>query len=241
MNISKKVENKISKIKNGETFTYQNLRLKKEEYTAAAKTLERLIKKREIKRISTGIFYKPKQTAFGELKPNEEEIIKPYLFKNGKKIAYITGTLLYNKMGLTSQIPKEIKIASREKRITISKGNIKATGVKSYVDVTDNNYFLLELLDALKDFKKIPDLDKKSAIKIFRDKLEKLSQIEIKRLIKIGLLYPPRVRAFLGALLENLGKAEWIDKLKESLNPLTQYKIGINKTLLPTSENWNIK
>lgn len=93
----------------------------------------------------------------------------------------------------------------------------------------------------MKDFKKIPDLDKKSAIKIFRDKLEKLSQIEIKRLIKIGLLYPPRVRAFLGALLENSGKAEWIDKLKESLNPLTQYKIGINKTLLPTSENWNIK
>lgn len=48
MNISKKVENKISKIKNGETFTYQDLRLKKEEYTAAAKTLERLIKKGKI-------------------------------------------------------------------------------------------------------------------------------------------------------------------------------------------------
>lgn len=241
MSIAKKIETKINNLKEGKTFTYQELSIKKEEYKAAAKTLERLIKRGKIKRISTGVFYKPKQTAFGELKPNEEEIIKPYLFKNGKRIAYVTGTLLYNKMGLTSQIPKEIKIASREKRITISKGNIKATAVKSYADVTDKSYYLLEFMDVLKDFKNIPDMDKKSAIKIINDKLEKLSQNEINQLIKTGLLYPPRVRAFLGALLESIGRTEKVDKLKESLNPLTEYKIGINKNLLPTFENWNIK
>ena len=86
MNIARKIEKKINSIKEGSTFTYQDLAIKKEEYTATAKTLERLIKKGIIKRVSTGIFYKPKQTVFGELKPNEEEIIKPYLFKNGKRI-----------------------------------------------------------------------------------------------------------------------------------------------------------
>jgi hypothetical protein len=241
MNIAKGIEEKINKIKEGDTFTYQNLSIKKEEYTATAKALERLIKKEKIKRISTGVFYKPKQTAFGELKPNEEELIKPYLFKNGKRIAYITGVLIYNKMGLTTQIPKTIKIASRDKRITVSIGNIKGTPVKSYADITDKNYYLLEFLDALKEFNKIPNLDKKSAIKILTNKLTELTSKETKQLIKLGLLYPPRVIAFLGALLENLNNLENIDKLKESLNPLSEYKIGISCELLPTSKNWNIK
>ena len=241
MNIARKIEKKINSIKEGSTFTYQDLAIKKEEYIATAKTLERLIKKGIIKRVSTGIFYKPKQTVFGELKPNEEEIIKPYLFKNGKRIAYLTGTFLYNKMGLTSQIPKEIKIASREKRIYITKGNINAKAVKSYVDVSATNYKLLEFLDALKDFKRIPDLDKKSAIEILKNKLLEFNQKEIKDLIKFAIKYPPRARAFLGALLEELRIETGIEKLQESLNPLSEYSFGLSKNILQTVENWDIK
>ena len=241
MNIAKEIERKIKKIKNGNTFTYKDLAIKKEQYSATSKTIERLIKKGIIKRISTGVFYKPKQTIFGEIKPNEEKIITPYLFKNGKRIAYITGLLLYNKMGLTTQIPKEISIASREKRIYISKGNIKATAVKSYVEVTDKNYKFLEILDVLKDFKKIPDLSKKIAITILTNKILKLNNKQINELIKIALSYPPRVRAFLGALLENIDKNIDIANLEDSLNPLSEYKQGITKEILSTVEKWNIK
>ena len=239
MNVAKKIEENISTIKRGETFTYKDLAITKEEYTAASKTIERLIKKGIIKRISTGVFYKPKQTAFGELKPDEEKIITPYLFKNGKRIAYITGLLLYNKMGLTTQIPKEISIASTKKRIYISKGKIKGIAVKSYMEVTDENYKYLELLDSIKDFKNIPDLDKESAIKILTNKILELNNKQKKELIKIALEYPPRTRALLGAILENSG--ENIKKLDDSLNPLSEYKLGIPKAILPTIEKWNIK
>jgi len=241
MNIAKKIEEKIDNIEQGNTFTYKDLIVKKKEYSATSKTIERLIKKGKIKRISTGIFYKPKQTAFGELKPDEEKIITPYLFKNGKRIAYITGLLLYNKMGLTTQIPKEISIASREKRIYIKKGNIKANAVKSYVEVTDENYKYLEFLDALKDWKKIPDLDKKSAIEILSGILKKFNKNQTQELLKIALSYPPRVRAFLGALLEYSGKKIKLNTLKESLNPLSEYQLVISKDILPTIEKWNIK
>ena len=241
MNIAKKIEDKINSIENGKTFTYKDLNIKKEEYTAATKSIERLIKKGMIKRISTGVFYKPKQTVFGELKPDEEKIITPYLFQNGKRIAYITGLLLYNKIGLTSQIPKEISIASNKKRIYISKGNIKAKAVRSYVDVTDENFRFLELLDALKDFNKIPDLDKKSVITILTNKIFKLNNEQRNKLISIALDYPPRVRAFLGALLENSGKKRELRILDDSLNPLSKYKLGIAKEILPTVEKWNIK
>ena len=241
MNIAKKIEEIIDNIEQGNTFTYKDLPITKKEYLAASKTIERLIKKGKIKRISRGIIYKPKQTVFGEIKPDEEKIITPYLFKNGKRIAYITGLLLYNKMGLTTQIPKEISIASREKRIYIVKGNIKANAVKSYVEVTDENYKYLEFLDALKDWNKIPDLDKKSAIEVLTNILKKFNKKQTNELLNIALSYPPRVRAFLGALLEYSNKKINLSSLEESLNPLSEYKLGITKDVLPTIEKWNIK
>lgn len=241
MKIAQKIEKQINKLKEGTTFKYQQLSIESNEYSAAAKAIERLIEKGIIKRVSTGVFYKPKQTIFGELKPNEEELLKPYLFQNNKRIAYITGISLYNRMGLTTQVPRNIKIASRDKRITVSVGNIKGSPVKSYVDVTDKNYTLLEILDALKDFKKIPDLDTNSGIKIISNRLKNLNSKEIKQLIECALSYPPRVRAFLGALLEKIDFFIELKTLKKSLNPLSEYNYGIVKKTLPTITNWNIK
>lgn len=237
--VTQKIEAQVGKIVDGTTFKYEQLAIKPQEYLAAAKAIERLITKGNIKRISTGIFYKPKKTAFGDLKPTEEEILKPYLFENGKRVAYITGTALYNRMGLTTQVPKSIKIASRDKRITVSRGSVKATPVKSYVDVSDKNYYLLELLDALKDFKKIPDLDKAAAIKIILKKLKELDPNKTQLLIKCSLAYPPRVRGFLGALLEKINVPNLLI-LKNSLNPFSEYNYSIEKKILPTAEKWNI-
>lgn len=241
MGVTQNIQQQIGKLAVGVTFKYEQLAIAPQEFSAAAKAIERLIAKGIIKRISTGVFYKPKNTVFGELKPTEEEILKPYLFEKGKRIAYITGISLYNRLGLTTQIPKNIKIASRDKRITVSNGSVKASPVKSYVDVTDKNFYLLEFLDALKDFKKIPDLDKNSAIKILSQKLKEFNPAEIKLLIKCGLAYPPRVRSFLGALLENIKSESDLTTLKTSLNPLSEYDYGISNKELPTAENWNIK
>ncbi|MBE7510458.1 MAG: hypothetical protein HS118_09710 [Bacteroidia bacterium] len=241
MGVTQNIQKQISKLAEGTTFKYEQLAVEPQEFVAAAKAIERLIAKGVIKRVSTGVFYKPKKTVFGELKPNEDELLKPYLFEKGKRIAYITGTSLYNRLGLTTQIPKSIKIASRNKRITVSSGSIKATPVKSYVDVTDTNFYLLELLDVLRNFKQIPDLDKSSAIKIISKKLKEFNPTETKLLVKCSLSYPPRVRGFLGALLESIKTSSDLTALKKSLNPLSEYEYGIDKKQLPTVENWNIK
>ncbi|TXD81116.1 hypothetical protein ESY86_19045 [Subsaximicrobium wynnwilliamsii] len=241
MKVAQKIETQIKTLKEGTTFKYQQLSIELNEYSAAAKAMERLIEKGTIKRVSTGIFFKPKQSIFGALKPNEEELLKPYLFQSNKRIAYITGLSLYNRMGLTTQVPRTIKIASRDKRITVSLGNIKGNPVKSYVDVTDKNFVLLEILDALKDFKKIPDLDKSAGIKIISNQLKSLSLKEIKQLMDCALSYPPRVRAFLGALLEKMDLTIELKTLKKSLNPLSEYNYGIDKKTLPTLTNWNMK
>ncbi len=240
MKVAEKIEKKIKRMSEGTTFKYQQLGIVATEYSAAAKAIERLIEKGVIKRITTGVFYKPKKSIFGELRPREREIIKPYLYEQGKRIAYITGTALYNNMGLTTQVPKTVKIASRSKRIYIDSGSIKAKPVKSYVDVTEENYSLLEILDVLKDFTKIPDMDKKSGIRFLQDKLGNLSKKETNTLVKYALKYPPRVRAFLGAILNEISGQE-NSNLKQSLNPLTTYSLNLNENILTTAPNWNIK
>jgi len=238
MKVAEKIAEKIAGMPDGTTFRYQELPIERQEYTAAAKAIERLVKNGTITRASTGLFYKAKRSAFGTLKPDEQELLKPYLFFNGERIAYITGTLLYNRMGLTTQVPKNIKIASRDKRLELTLGNLKVTSIKSYVDIDDQNYRYLELLDAIKDFKTIPDLDKQAAVNLLKDGIGKL---ENKILFKqLALSYPPRVRALAGALLELLSPGEDLTTLRKSLNPLSNFDFGLNNSILPNSENWKI-
>lgn len=222
----------------GTTFKYQELPIQREEYTAATKAIERLIKSGKISRASTGLFYKPKKTIFGLLKPDEENLLRPYLFLNGKRVAYITGTALYNRMGLTTQVPKNVKIASRDKRLALTIGDLKITSIKSYVDISEQNYRYLEILDALKDLKLIPDLDKRAAI---RNLASKISELDDKSLFQdLALKYPPRARAFAGALLSYLDENETSGKLKSSINPLSAFNYGLTPDILPTAPNWNI-
>ncbi|WP_166968045.1 DUF6088 family protein [Yeosuana marina] len=239
MNIATKIASQIKQFPLGKTFGYKDLNITTNQYVTAAKALERLQKKGIIKKVANGKFYKPERTVFGELKPSETELLKPYLFEGDTRIAYITGASLYNQMGLTRQVASKIKIASRGKRIYIQTGNIKATPVKSYVEVTNDNYRQLGFLDALKDINIISDLDPKSAVVILSNMLKEMPNKKLAETIKYALVYPPRTRALLGALLENMAENELLQVLKESLNPFSEYKTVISKQL-PTGKNWNL-
>jgi predicted transcriptional regulator of viral defense system len=241
MKLSEQIREYIENIPTGKTFGYADLGISQEKYVTAAKALERLQKKGVIKKVAKGKFYKPQKTVFGELKPDYYEQLRPYLYENGKRMAYVTGVSLYNQMRLTTQVPSQIKIASYNKRIYIKQGVLKADAVKAYARVTSSNYKLLGILDALKDIKKIPDSKVSSSVQLLGSLIAALNKIKIKDLIKYALLYPPRVRALLGAIIDNLDNNIETEELKNSLNPLSKYKIGLKDKDLPTIKNWNIE
>ena len=144
-------------------------------------------------------------------------------------------------MSLTTQVPKDVDLASRVKRSSSQIGNVEVRWVKSYVDITNKNYTLLEILDALKDFKTIPDLDKKTAVRRMTAIITELKDNKKIYLVKYALNYPPRARALLGAILESIGKKEDLIQLKQSLNPLTTFNIAMTQEILPNSKKWFIK
>src|SRR5690606_8894368 len=110
------------------------------------------------------------------------------------------------------------------------RGTLKADGVKSYAEVTENNYEVLGLLHALKDIKKIPDASVVQSVKRLSAILKDLDKKQTETLIKYALLYPSRVRALVGAILQNIGcKSKELHKLKKSLNQLTPTKLGLKE------------
>lgn len=242
MSLATKIRDRIKQLPEGRTFRYDDLRIARAEYTTAAKALERLQKESLIKKVSKGVFYKPEQTVFGELEPDYDELLRPYLFENGKRVAYETGTALYNRLGLTTQMAFRTKIASRGKRIHVNRGALQADSVKSYVDVTNSNADVLGLLDAFKDIKRIPDSSVGQSVRRLGSILRGLEGKQIEFLIKYAMAYPPRVKALVGAVLQNNGyQGKGLEQLKESLNPLTTIKLGLKETELPTKNDWYIE
>lgn len=242
MALASVIRSKINQLPKGRTFGYDDLCIAPKDYLAAAKAMERIQKAGIVKKVAKGVFYKPEQTVFGELLPDYNELLRPYLFENGKRVAYETGVSLYRRMGLTTQMAFIIKISSLHKRIKINRGSLKAEGVKSYADVTENNYEVLGLLDAVKDIKKIPDTTIALSIKRLQSIFKGLDKKQTEVLIKYALLYPSRVRALVGSMLQNIAyDSHALDKLKQSLNPLTTIRIGIAEDELPTKNNWYIK
>jgi len=241
MKVTDKILTKINRIDTGDIFGYDALGITSEDVIAASKALSRLVDKGVIKRAKKGLYYKPKVTAFGEVKPREEALLSTYLYDNKKQVAYITGTRLYNRLGLTTQVPASIRIASSDKQVKGKVGNIIVKPAKSYVKVTNDNIPYLELLDVIKDLNSIPDLRKDDGLSYLKKEISNYDATERKKLVSYGVSYPPKVRALLGALLEATDKDSNIYKpLKKTINPSSSYEFGITSKLLPTVNSWNI-
>jgi hypothetical protein len=144
-------------------------------------------------------------------------------------------------MGLTTQMAFTIQIASRSKRIKLNRNGLKAEAVKSYVEVNDENYQYLGILDAIKDIKRIPDYSTSQILRILIGQFNMIEVVDLQKLITYAMYYPPRVRALLGAIIENQSPTIDLSQLKDSLNPLTKVNLRINGNDLPTIKNWNIQ
>jgi len=242
MKVAEQIREKIKSIPESKPFGYSDLGIDAGDFATAAKALERLQKKGTIKRISKGVFFKPKMTIMGPLGPDYDALLKRFLYKDGKRVGYITGGELYNQLNLTTQNYFRTKIATNRSRMRLEKGWLKASTVKAYTEITEDNYRLLGILDAVKDIRNISDTTTSQAIKILAGKIAKFNKEDIKGLIELSFAYPPRVRALLGAIIEeNFRTAFNLSNLKNSLNPSTVYKLKVKETDLPTITNWNIK
>ena len=231
----------IDRLPKGYVFTYDDFINDVHNKETIIKSLNRLVLSGKIKKISKGKYYKPEETIFGTLQPNQVQVVKDLLEKNGKQIGYLTGISIYNKLGLSTQISNTIQIGTTELRFSFKRGSYNISFIRQKNTITKKNIFLLQILDVIRYIKKIPDITVKSACKRLLVIVKELSKEEKITIVRLARKYPPATRALLGALLEETGNNLLAEPLKRTLNPITIYKLPEAGKVLSTSQNWNIK
>ncbi|MCD4817961.1 MAG: DUF6088 family protein [Candidatus Cloacimonetes bacterium] len=241
MKVKEYVIKKIERLPKGFVFTYEDIIKEVNSKEAVIKNLNRLVTSGRLSKLSKGRFYKPEITLFGKLEPNEYQVAKDLLEKNGKIIGYLTGLTVYNQLGLTTQLGNIIQIGRNEIRPAFQRGKYKIFFVKQKNNITKENIALLQILDSIRYIKEIPDAETSFLCNRFLNILSELSLKNKTALIRLALKYSPSTRALIGALLDKTGDEKLTENLQNSLNPITIYKLEITKENLSTIEKWNIK
>jgi len=239
--VSKQVIRKLKEIPAGVVFDYSILANGSPMMNSLPTILSRLVKKGEIERLTKGIYFMPKKTKFGTIRPVEDEIIKSVTIKNNKIKGYLTGLPLYNRLGLTTQVSNILTIATN-KVLPVKK--IKGYNIKykkQNAPITRANIPLLQLLDVIRDIREIPDTTIDNSFNILLERLVNLKQPEKKRLLNLATYYNPGARALTGAIFNYYFQEFDVTIMKNNLNPFTIYNIGISSELLPNKSSWNIQ
>ncbi|WP_258100628.1 DUF6088 family protein [Marinoscillum pacificum] len=234
------VKKRIEKMEPGSVFGYARFQKDKIEESALAMTLSRLSKEGKIMRIAKGKYYKPELSRFGPLRPKESAIIEALTTKNGQRIGYLTGIPVYNKLGLTSQVSNTLEIATNKPLPSKEVQGYRVKYQQRTVPIRDQDISLLQLLDAIKDIKNIPDSSPDQVLPVVFKQIKNLKPQEQQRLAKLALNYNAATRALLGAIFQKVGINVMLDQLSKSLNKLTRYNIGVSEQVLPDKRNWNI-
>lgn len=240
MKIAEYIAFTIDRLPKGFVFTYSDFTPKVKNIEAAIKALNRLTASGKIIKISKGKYYKPESTPFGNLPPNQAQIVKDLLEENGKIIGYLTGSSTHNQLGLTTQVSNTIQIGKNQVRPNFKRERYRISFILQKNTITKGNIPLFQILDSIRNIKKIPDTTIEWSCKRFLAILKSLSLKETNIIIRLALKYPPSTRALLGALLEELQQTSLTHPLLKSLNPITKYKIPGATNSLSTTQKWNV-
>lgn len=109
-----------------------------------------------LKRFDTGIYFIPKKTIFksGSTISAMQVIEKKYLKNKDNVCGYLSGYMLVNMVGLTTQVPVVYEVVSNNATTDYRKIMINKTRVivrRPKVPVTNENVRILQFLDLIKD------------------------------------------------------------------------------------------
>jgi hypothetical protein len=234
LNIAKTVRNRIE---SGGERVWRLADFERMPIMAVAQTLSRLARQGLIQRLAKGLYYRPRQTAFGLSQPNMAELRS---LSVGQRGIFPAGIGAANLLGFTTQNPAQIEVATNGvslPRFIFGKEAIVHTRrPESWLALSETDAALLDFLRNRGTSTELPA----------EETLEKLlgyfrEPERMERLLKIAPMEPPRVRAMLGAIAQQLGQPRSrLSRLRKTLNPLSRFDFGILVTL-PYAREWQAK
>ena len=241
MSIAAAVNQTIDRIPPGQIFGYDVFPQYQEAPGAVVRAVNRSVESKRLKRVSKGRFYVPRKGVLGDTPLSDEARLRDELYRNGQRCGYVTGPALHNRLGLTTQVPKTITVATNRAAQTKNFGTIRIKLTPRRVPISDSVVPLLEILDVLRDLKQLADAGIGRVLKTLSRSLMDLAPAERKYLQRLALdYYNAGTRAVLGMLLTRNGQ-EILPTLRSSINPTTRFILGIDSGKWPEGRAWNIR
>ncbi|MCP1108833.1 hypothetical protein M2145_000685 [Lachnospiraceae bacterium PF1-21] len=175
---------------------------------ALRQSVKRMVKSGTLLRFDTGIYYLPKASRLlnkSYLDPLKV-IVRKYIQNNTETFGYFTGATFANQLGVTTQMPAILEIATNKeatKGRLITIGNQKVRLKRPALEITSENAPLLQFLEAFSQIDKYAELSGNEVQTILRHyiKKQKFSRSQLlcvvpaltgttaKKLIEGGLIY----------------------------------------------------
>jgi hypothetical protein len=220
-----------------------------ENRVAVSAALSRLARTGLIARVRPGVYYRPRRTVLGPSRPDPEVVLDAVLRLRGAE-PVPSGISEYSRLGLTTQASGSITraVPRRMNHAILSEFPVylsarpleRQRGIRSEERTA---------LDALRDLGRIPGSTPRDVIGRIAT-LIRAGKLSFSRLARFARVEPPRVRALLGAIGEDVrsegargGAAvlkENLERLRSSLNPLSSYRVPGAREVLASAASWRI-
>jgi predicted transcriptional regulator of viral defense system len=159
--------------------------------------LKKLTDNGTICRFDSGIYYLPRVNIFGEKSVLSAETVAlhKYILRKGKRIGFYSGYTLANRMGISMQVPFKEEITSNYAPAQVREISIKNRKYvirRPVIEITEENAYVLQLLDCLKDIDKSAEEDMKVCGKILSQysKEHKITKEQIDKFLEY---YPIKI------------------------------------------------
>lgn len=181
------------------------------------KVLERLVTSGELRRVSKGIYAKPKKTRFGEILPNNEEIVEIFIEKDR---GMVVGYHLYNNLKLTTQISKKYRVFTRDSH---KKSTIQQVVLKEYkLKYTEEVQNMISMLEVLSNIETIQDLNEKQFISYCKDFATNIYNDQLIEKVLKEIEYKKKTLYFLKTILDAY---QVPNSIQEKLSKTSKYKV----------------
>jgi len=202
--------------------------------SAVATALSRLAREGTLQRVAKGVYYRSAPTSFGPSMAGAGAVAAQTL----RAPVHPTGLSAANLLGLSTQNPMRPEYATsasgRPRALDAAVVHTRRPAGRATLSIEDG-----AILETLRNRARFSDLPPEQTVAHLLRLLSHDGRFE--RLNSAAMDEPPRVRAMLGALGQQLRAPErTLGKLRASLNPLSRYDFGALRGL-PHAREWQAK
>jgi len=241
MTVSKIIRNRVLDFPTDFVFCVSDFQLDARQKQAAVRALQRMVEQGELRKMSKGKYYKPRQTIFGELKPSPSQIAKDFLSDGEKTIGYLTCNSIFSALGLTTQISTKIEIGTNQYRHPLVRDGYNISFIVQRNRINQDTIPVLRILDCIRYIRDIPATTPDEVCVRIIELIRELDETARSLMMECTLNYQPYVRALTGAVMEIIeGETQNVTKLFNSLSGISRYHIPISDRTLPNKLKWRI-